>query len=118
MNSKNFTVMTNTDFCRELLEQRQMSVVWQSAHSKKVLLTILGAIVLLATSSPKTAAVATAYLAQRGYTEITVTAPVDHCGRGPIPFTFKARTSTGQSVSGELSVGNYAYLYRMKLQKL
>ena len=95
-----------------------MSVIWQNVHYRKVLLAAFGIAILIATSSPKTAKVATAYLAERGYTEITVTAPKDHCGRGPVPFAFHARSSAGKYVAGELSVGNFAYLYRIKLQNL
>jgi hypothetical protein len=95
-----------------------MSIVWQNAHYKKVFLTALGMVLLLATSSPQTAEVAAAYLAQRGYTEIIVKAPKDHCGRGPMLFTFHARSNAGKHVAGELSVGNFAYLYRIKLQNL
>ena len=55
-----------------------MSNLGQNSSVKKALLTAVGLVVLLATSTPQTTDVASAYLAKRGYTEISIKAPEDY----------------------------------------
>jgi hypothetical protein len=92
-----------------------VSVIWQNASYRKLVLAGLGMVVIVATSSPQTSEVANAYLAQRGYTGISVKTPGPYHGRGPKHFPFEARTKAGARVSGELSMGSFAWFYTIRL---
>ncbi len=93
-----------------------MKTVWQEPVNKKLAISALLFGIMLATASQQTAEVATAYLLKRGYTDVSVGAPAPYCGRGPMLFPFTGRSKTGEPVSGELSLGNFAYLYRITLR--
>lgn len=84
-------------------------------YKHKLILTAIGMAIVIFTASPQTPQIAKAYLAQRGFLDIDLQAPKEYHGRGPMLFPFKARTKDGSDVTGELSLGNFAYLYRIKL---
>lgn len=92
-----------------------MSAIWQNATHVKLFLSGIGLAVILATSSPQTADVAQAYLAQRGYTGISLKAPAPWHGRGQKRFPFEARAADGRPVTGELSLGSFAWFYTISL---
>jgi hypothetical protein len=107
--------MTDTPLHVQLPECPPLSDIWQSSTHKKLLLTVFGIGVILATSSPQSVDVANAYLAEQGYTEINLMAPRPYHGRGQMRFPFEARSKAGARVSGELSMGSFAWFYKIAL---
>ena len=82
---------------------------------RKLLLTAFGIGVILAVSSPQRAEVADAFLAESGYTDITVMPAKPSTGRGQRRYPFEARSQAGERVSGEVSLGSFAWFYSIKL---
>lgn len=92
-----------------------MSSIWPLTVEKKLFLTALGMAVILVTSTPQTPEAASAYLAGRGYTGVRLKAPAPYYGRGAMRFPFEARDADGKRVSGELSLGSFAWFYKVTL---
>ena len=94
-----------------------MSDIWQDATIRKLALTAFGIGVILATSSPQNADVANAYLAEVGFTDIDLKAPRPNTGRGQKRYPFEARSKAGERVSGEVSLGSFAWFYSIRLNE-
>jgi hypothetical protein len=109
------TPMTDTPLHVQLPECPPLSDIWQSSTNRKLLLTVFGIGVILATSSPQTPEAASQYLAERGYTDISLKAPKPYYGRGQKRFPFEARSTEGERVSGELSLGSFEWFYTVRL---
>jgi hypothetical protein len=107
--------MRETASCQSSPEVPRLSDIWRNAYCRKLFLTLLAMAVMIATSSPQTPDMATAYLAQRGYTGITLRAPAPYHGRGQKHFPFEARSKAGERVSGDLSMGSFSWLYTIRL---
>ena len=89
--------------------------VGTDAIYRKLALSALGLMIALGTASDQNAEVATAYLVERGYIDVTVGTPKPYYGRGTMRFPFTGQSKAGKYVSGELSLGSYSYFYRIKL---
>jgi hypothetical protein len=92
-----------------------MSSIWPLTTGRKLFFTALGIIVILVTSKPQTPEIASAYLAEQGYSGVILGAHAPYYGRGAKRFPFEARNVEGKRVTGELSMGSFSWFYTVRL---